>query len=68
MNQREQEELRLMAGSRKERKEIMERRKADMNQHQREEFLLIYGTHNERKAIKQRRKAREKAQKHQNKS
>ena len=37
MSQREQDELRLMAGcSRKERKEIMERRKADMNQHQRE--------------------------------
>ena len=48
MTQREQDELRLMAGcSRKERKEIMERRRADMNQHQRERFLLIYGSRKE---------------------
>ena len=64
MTQREQDELRLMSGcSRKERKEIMERRRADMNQHMRESFLLLYGSRKERKAIKERRKACEQAKK-----
>jgi DNA-binding CsgD family transcriptional regulator len=64
MTQREQDALRLMAGcSRKERKEIMERRRADTNQHLRESFLLLYGSRKERKAIKERRKAREQAKK-----
>jgi hypothetical protein len=64
MTLREQDELRLMSGcSRKERKEIMERRRADTNQHMRESFLLLYGSRKERKAIKERRKAREQAKK-----
>ena len=64
MTQREQDKLRLMAGcSRKERKEIMERRRADTNEHLRDSFLLIYGSRKERKAIKERRKAREQEQK-----
>jgi hypothetical protein len=63
MTQREQDELRLMSGcSRKERKEIMERRRADTNQYLRESFLLLYGSRKERKAIKERRKAREQEQ------
>jgi hypothetical protein len=64
MTAREQDELRLMSGcSRKERKEIIERRRADTNQYLRESFLLLYGSRNERKAIKERRKAREQAKK-----
>jgi len=64
MTQREQDELRLMSGcSRKERKEIMERRRADTNQYMRESFLLLYGSRKERKAIKERRQAREQAKK-----
>lgn len=64
MTQREQDELRLMSGcSRKERKEIMERRRADTNQYLRESFLLLYGSRKERKAIKERRKALEQAKK-----
>ena len=63
MTHREQDELRLMSGcSRKERKEIMERRRADTNQYLRESFLLLYGSRKERKAIKERRKAREQEQ------
>jgi hypothetical protein len=64
MTAREQDELRLMSGcSRRERKEIMERRKADTNQYLRESFLLIYGSRKERKAMKEHRRAREQAQK-----
>ena len=64
MTAREQDALRLMSGcSRKERKEIMERRRADTNQYLRESFLLLYGSRKERKAIKERRKAREQAKK-----
>jgi hypothetical protein len=63
MTLREQDELRLMSGCSKERKEIMERRRADTNQHMRESFLLLYGSRKERKAIKERRKAREQAKK-----
>src|SRR5258705_6452544 len=64
MTQREQDALHLMAGcSRKERKEIMERRRADTNQHMRESFLLLYGSRKARKAIKESRKAREEAEK-----
>jgi hypothetical protein len=63
MTAREQDELRLMSGcSRKERKEIMERRRADTNEYLRESFLLIHGSRKERKAIKERRKAREQEQ------
>jgi hypothetical protein len=69
MTQREQDELRLMSGcSRRERKEIMERRKADTNQYLRESFLLIYGSRKERKAINERRKAEQEALKKQSKS
>lgn len=58
MTEREQDELLLMSGSRKQRKAVMERRRADPNEHHREEFLLLYGTRKERKVIKERRKAR----------
>ena len=68
MNQREQDELRLMSGTRKQRKAVMERRRADKNEYQREEFLLLYGSRKERKAIKELRKAREQAQKKQSQS
>lgn len=59
MTQREQEELLLFCGTRKQQKAIRARRKAaiaGMNQLQLEEFL-IHGSFEERKAIKERRKA-----------
>jgi hypothetical protein len=73
MNQREQEELLLFCGTRKQQKAIRRRKRrraalAGMNPLQREEFLLTHGSDEERRAIKDRRKAREQAQKHQNKS
>ena len=65
MTQREQEELLLFCGTRKQQKAIRARRKAamaGMNQLQLEEFLLIHGSFEERKAIKERRKALSKVQ------
>jgi hypothetical protein len=71
MNRREQEELLLFCGTRKQPKAIRKRRRAalaGMNQLQREEFLLIHGSVEERRAIKDRRKTREQAQKTQSDS
>ena len=65
MNQREQEELLLFCGTRKQQKAIRKRRKAaiaGMSQRQREEFLLIHGSPEERKAVKECWKARQQAQ------
>jgi len=62
MNRREQEELLLFCGTRKQQNAIKMRRKAamaGMSQVQRDEFLLIHGSRAERKAIKERRKARQ---------
>jgi hypothetical protein len=59
MNRREQEELLLFCGTRKQPKAIRKRRRAalaGMNQLQREEFLLIHGSVEERRTIKDRRK------------
>ena len=64
MNRREQEELLLFAGTRKQQKAIRQRRKAaiaSMSQRQREEYLLIHGSPEERKAVKERWKARQQA-------
>ena len=71
MNPREQEELLLFAGTRKQQKAIRKRRRAalaGMSQRQREEFLLIHGSPEERKAVKERWKARQQAQKKQSDS
>ena len=71
MNPREQEELVLFAGTRKQQKAIRKRRRAalaGMSQRQREEFLLIHGSPEERKAVKECWKARQQAQKKQSDS
>jgi hypothetical protein len=68
MNPREQEELLLFAGTRKQQKAIRKRRRAalaGMNQRQREEFLLIHGSSEERRAVKECWKARQQAQENQ---
>jgi hypothetical protein len=67
MTPKEEEEFFWNHLPRKERKAIMERRKATMNQYQLEQFLLLYGSRNERKAIKERRKAEQEALKKQSK-
>jgi|SRR6476660_5669749 len=71
MNRREQEELLLFAGTRKQQKAIRQRRKAAiarMSQRQREEYLLIHGSRDEQKAVKERSKSSEQAQKKQSDS